>query len=150
MPWVRVTGRVIDTSTYRAHADAHTNTPRPCSANEPRAQPETLSDGAMTTPQRISHSTAPGAGASPCTANMPLREQFRSTSDEGQDGVEGDEDDEREEWRTRMIFRDLLCEFYPRYGVSLKEEFGKSFKAARTEETFSAFPEPGVFGIMLR
>lgn len=81
---------------------------------------------------------------------MPLREQFRSTSDEGQDGVEGDEDDEREEWRTRMIFRDLLCEFYPRYGVSLKEEFGKSFKAARTEETFSAFPEPGVFGIMLR
>lgn len=76
---------------------------------------------------------------------MPSREQLRGTSDE-----EKDEDDERKEWRTRMIFRDLLCEFYPRYGVSLKEEFGKSFKAARTEETFSAFPEPGVFGIMLR
>ena len=76
---------------------------------------------------------------------MPSREQLRGTSDE-----EEDEDDERKDWRKRMIFRDLLCEFYPRYGVSLKEEFGKSFKAAKTEATFSVFPEPGVFGIMLR
>lgn len=145
MPWVRVMGRVIDTSTYRAHADGHTTASRPCFANEPRAQPETLSDVAMTTPQRTGHGKAHYAGASPSTANMPSREQLRGTSDE-----EEDEDDERKDWRKRMIFRDLLCEFYPRYGVSLKEEFGKSFKAAKTEATFSVFPEPGVFGIMLR
>ena len=101
----------------------------------------------LTTPQRISQSKAHrGRTARRAQRAMPSkREQLRGTSDE-----EEDEDDERKEWRTRMIFRDLLCEFYPRYGVSLKEEFGKSFNAARMEETFSAFPEPGVLGIMLR
>jgi hypothetical protein len=80
---------------------------------------------------------------------MPSKEQLRRSRDEGEDDDEVD-DDERKEWRTRMIFRDLLCGFYPRYGVSLREEFGTSFKAARTEATFSVFPEPGVPGVAFR
>ena len=94
------------------------------------------------------------AKASPCTAHaVPSKKQFMklhraplTNADREQD----DECDERKEWRTRMLFRDLLCEFYPRYGVSVKEEFGDSFKAARTEATFSAFPEPGVSGVVFR
>ena len=142
MPWVRVTGRVIDTSKYRARAGAHTSTSRSALRQSvPGAQAEPVSEGATTTPQRMNRAEAHCAEASPCTAHMPFKKQSRRTRDD---------DDERKEWRTRMVFRDLLCEFYPRYGVSLKEEFGKSFKAARTEATFSVFPEPGVSGVLFR
>ncbi len=148
MPWVRVTGRVIDTSKYRARAGSHTSTSRSALRQSvPGAQAEPVSEGATTTPQRMSRTSVHCAEASPCTAHMPSKKQSRRTRGDDDDD---DDDDERNEWRTRMVFRDLLCEFYPRYGVSLKEEFGKSFKAARTEATFSAFPEPRVSGVVFR
>ena len=128
MPWVQVTACVIDTSTYRAHADT-----------EPTA-----------TPQRMGHGKAHCAGASPCTVHMSSKKQLRRRRDGRADNNEEGKDDEREDCRRRMMFRDLLREFYPRYGVSLKEEFGKSFKAAKTEMTFSVFPEPGVSGVIFR
>lgn len=139
MPWVRVTGHIVDTSKHRARAGSHVTTLR---SRSPATRAEPVSEGATTTPQRMSRTSVHCAEASPCTAHMPSKKQSRRTSEH--------DDDEREEWRTRMVFRDLLCEFYPRYGVPLKEEFGKSFKAARTEATFSAFPEPGVSGVIFR
>lgn len=123
MPWVRVTDCVVDTSTYRARAGSRAN--KAGSMSGP-AQPTKA--GEKTTPRRSSEED-------PCTAHMPLKGQ-----------LDGD-DEARKEWRTRMVFRDLLREFYPRYGVSLKDEFGDSFKAARTEPTFSAFPKPAVCGV---
>ena len=148
---MRVEARVVDTSAHRTRADAHANTSRSMSHEiVPGAQVEL-----KTTPQRPSQGEAPCAKESPRTAHMPSRKQFNGLccapvahahEEQGDDGDDGD-DEARKEWRKRMVFRDLLREFYPRYGVPLKDEFGDSFKAARTEPTFSAFPKPGVCGV---
>ena len=144
MPWVRVAGHIVDTSKHRERAGSRVTA---LHSRSPATRAEPVSEGATTTPQRMSRVQAHCAEASPCTAHMPSKKQPRRTSEH--DEEDDEDDDERKEWRTRMVFCDLLCEFYPRYGVSLKEEFGKSFKEAKTEATFSAFPEPGVSSVML-
>lgn len=154
MPWMQVEARVVDTSAHRARADAHVKT----SLSTPGEKAQGAGGARVemsTTPERPNRGEAPQAKASPCTAQTPFKKERHSLcsapiAHAQEEQGEGGDDEARKERRTRIMFQDLLRESYPRHGVSLKEEFGDSFKAARIESTFSAFPEPGVCAVGFR
>lgn len=147
MPWVRVTGRIIDTGVERQRLREEAR----------RAE--------ATTPVRNVHETDTDTCATKTKMTQENDAQDTSVKHDEDESKDDDKDDDKdndaddadndaddaddaeayEEWRTRMIFRDLLCEYYPRYGVS-----SRKFKASRTDATFSTFPEPGTFAVILR
>ena len=168
MPWMQVTTRVVDTSVPRTLAAARASVPRTTAREEGAVSAQGGAAVVATTPQRSSRSEVEAlcAKASPRTAQVPSKRHSESMGretpceikslrdddddDEDDDDDDDDDDEERREWRTRMIFSDLLRDFYPRYGVPAQEEFGNSFKAESNEAGFSAFPEPGVPGVVFR
>ena len=164
MPWVRVTGRVIDTGTYRRYAAALAKTDtiienekkeRVANATTPATALLEVADDPQNTQENTSSSnartpnTARMSSKRKAVASLKRRDSVVAVNAEKDDDDDDDDDDDHE-WRTRMIFHDLLHEFYPRYGVSVRKEFGKRFKASKADGKLTAFPLPGTMAVSFR
>lgn len=103
---------------------------------------ELCGTSATSTRSRENQTRARDSG-SPCTSKMPHKSRCSVAK-----SVANDSED-NEECRAHKIFRDLLCKYYPRYGVPLHKELNCEFIASKAEDRFVVFPDPGVRGFIV-